>query len=92
MPKSSTASKRKYNKTVYRRYEFSVNANTKLNYILERYVQDSKNSLSALIKKQLAEYFGVDSDDIYSSYHLCKVDGEWVKIPNNELDLLFESL
>ena len=92
MPKPSTTAKRKYNKLAYRRYEFSVDVDTFLNYILERYAKDSKNSLSALIKNLLANHFGVDQDEIYMPFALKKIDGEWIKIPNNKLDLFFESL
>ena len=92
MSKSSTAVKHKYNKSAYRRYEFSVGIDTKLNYILERYLLDPNNSLSALIKNQLALYFGVSPDELFCPYHCGKVNGVWVDIPNNELDLLFESL
>jgi len=92
MVKPSTTAKHKYNKSTYRRYEFSVRFDTKLNYVLERYIQNPKNSLSALVKNQLAEYFGVDPDEIFVPYHLCTVNGKSIQIPNNELDSIFESL
>ena len=92
MSKSSTAAKRKYNKSAYRRYEISIKSDTFLNYALERYVQDPNNSLSALIKNQLADYFGIDPDELYFPYHYCKINGGWVEVPNNKLDLLFEPI
>lgn len=92
MPKSTTSSKHKYNKSAYRRYEFSVGVDTKLNYVLERYLHDSTNGLSELIKSRLAEYFGIDPTEIYVPYHLNVVNGKTVQILNPELDLLFESL
>ncbi len=91
MAKPSTTAKHKYNCSTYRRYEFSVGLDTKLNYILERYTQKPDRSLSALVKSLLAQYFGVDPNEIYPLYHFKMVNGEWVQVQNTELDPLFES-
>lgn len=91
MAKPSTIAKHKYNRLAYRRYEISVRVDTKLNYILERYAQNPKNSLSTLIKDLLAEYFDIDPSELYYPYHFRQVNGEYVEIPNTELDSLFKT-
>lgn len=83
MSKPSSAVKRKYNKSTYHRYEFSVNINTKLDYLLEKYKINPKNNLSALIRNLLCQHFDVEPDEIYSPYYMQKINGEWVKIPND---------
>ena len=86
MSKPTSAVKRRYNKTAYRRYEFSVKVDTKLNYLLEQYKSEPDNSLSELIKELLCQYFKVHIDELYSPYHLQKnEDGKWIKIPNTIL-------
>ena len=82
MSKSSSAVKRKYNKSAYHRYEFSVSINTKLDYILEKYKSDPKNNLSKLIKNLLCQHFDVEPDEIYCPYYLRRINGEWVRVPN----------
>jgi hypothetical protein len=84
--KPTSAVKRKYNKSVYRRYEFSVNVDTKLNYLLEDYMGNPENNLSSLIKNLLCQHFDVDMDEIYMPYHLgLDKDGHWIEIPNRGL-------
>jgi len=85
LSKPTSAVKRKYNKSAYHRYEFSVNINTKLDYLLENYKNDPKNNLSKLIKNLLSQHFDVEADELYSPYYLKRVDGEWVKVPNDDL-------
>jgi hypothetical protein len=84
--KPTSAVKRKYNKSAYHRYEFSVNVDTKLNYLLEKYMSDPKNSLSSLIKNLLCQHFNVGMNEIYVPYHIGRdKDGNLVKIPNYSL-------
>lgn len=82
----------KYNREAYKRYEFNVRVESKLNAIIERYKLEPENNLSELIKACLCDYFEIDryeADDIYVPYHFGK-DG--THIPNNELDKYFEKL
>jgi len=67
MSKTSSASKYKYNKSAYRRYEFSVGLDKKLNYHLEDYKQKGGN-ISELIKTTLAAHFGIDPDEDFYPY------------------------
>jgi len=85
LSKPSSAVKRKYNKSAYHRYEFSVGINTKLNYLLEKYKGNSKNNLSELIRNLLCQHFGIEPDEIYSVAYLERINGEWVWVPNDEL-------
>ena len=85
MSKPSSAVKRKYNKSAYHRYEFSVGVNTKLDHLLEIYKNDPKNNLSELIRNLLCRHFDVEPGEIYSPYYLQRVNGEWVKVPNDDL-------
>jgi len=62
MSKTSSAVKRKYNKSAYRRYEFSVGVDKKLNYLLEDYKEKGGN-VSELIKTTLAAHFNVAPDE-----------------------------
>jgi hypothetical protein len=85
LSKPSSAVKRKYNKSAYHRYEFSVGVNTKLDHLLEIYKNDPKNNLSELIRNLLCRHFDVEPGEIYSPYYLQRVNGEWVKVPNDDL-------
>lgn len=65
----ATKRKRSYNKAKYRRYEFSVDIDTKLNYLLEQYKQETPGSISGLVKGLLCNYFKVDENEIYIPNH-----------------------
>lgn len=65
----TTKRKRAYNKGTYKRYEFSVNLDTKLNYLLEDYKEQNSGGISSLIKGLLSAYFKVESDELYFPYH-----------------------
>jgi len=85
---AKTKDKRKYNKSAYRRYEFSVRLDSKLEYLLERYMaKTADNSLSELIKNLLCEHFGIELDDLWvpvrSGYDN---EGRRIKKPNCDLD------
>jgi predicted amidophosphoribosyltransferase len=82
MSKPTSAVKRKYNKGAYHRYEFSVNQDTKLDYLLERYKSNGETSLSELIKKLLCQHFDVEPDEIYVPYRIQRISGQWVQVPN----------
>ena len=73
MGKRTTASKRKYNKATYRRYEFSIGLDKKLNYYLEDYKAKGGN-VSELIKETLAAHFKVEAEENYFPYKY--VDGK----------------
>ena len=77
---NATKAKMKYNRSVYKRYEFNVNVDTELNWLIEDYMKT--NSLSILVKTLLCDYFKIGMDDIYVPYHLVRQNGEWVKVPN----------
>jgi len=77
---NSTKAKMKYNRSAYKRYEFNVNVDTELNWLLEDYIKT--NNLSNLIKTLLCDYFMVGMEDLYAPYHLCRQNGEWVEVPN----------
>ena len=62
MSKTSSAVKRKYNKSAYRRYEFSVGVDKKLNYLLEDFKEKGGN-VSELIKTTLAAHFNADAHE-----------------------------
>jgi len=83
---SNSKAKRKYNKANYRRYEFSVRLDSKLEHLLSLYVSKPDNSLSTLVKSLLCKHFGVSPYDIWAPVRLHSVDGKWVEKPNNELD------
>jgi len=86
MSKTTSAAKRRYNKAAYKRYEFSVKIDTKLNYLLEQYKSETDNSLSELIKELLCQYFMVHVDELYFPYRLQKNEnGKWVRVPNTIL-------
>jgi len=85
LSKPSSAVKRRYNKTAYHRYEFSVSINTKLDYLLNKYKNNPENNLSKLIRDLLCQHFGVESSELYFPYYLQRVNGEWIKIPNDDL-------
>ena len=75
----------KYNRAVYKRYEFNVGMDSRLNYMIESFMKDS--SLSNLVKSLLCEYFDIDDmDEIYVPYHFeCGKNGEHI-IVENKLD------
>ena len=81
MGKTSSAVKRRYNKGAYRRYEVSVGIGTKLNAYLEEYKGKGGN-VSALIKKTLADYFRITSDELWMSH----VDQDGVSVQKYFLD------
>jgi hypothetical protein len=86
LSKPTSAVKRRYNKASYHRYEFSVGLDTKLNYLLENFMGNSGNSLSALIKDLLCQHFGVGVDEIYVPFHIRRdKDGNWAEVPNDGL-------
>jgi len=81
----------KYNRATYKRYEFNVRAESKLNAIIERYKENPDNNLSELIKASLCAHFGIDrdeADEIFVPYHYNRVgdqrNGEQIR--NTELD------
>lgn len=75
MGKASTASKAKYNKKSYKRYEFVVGLDKKLNYCLENY----SGSVGELVKKQLAKYFEIDVDENFFPFKYAK-DGSLIQV------------
>ena len=83
MSKTSTRSKMKYNRMAYKRYEFNVGMDSRLNYMIESFMKD-RNSLSNLVKSLLCEHFGIDDmDEIYVPYHFMPgKDGEYVLVEN----------
>jgi len=83
---SNSKAKRKYNKANYRRYEFSVRLDSKLEYLLSLYVSMPGNSLSNLVKSLLSQHFGVSPDDIWVPVRFNRANGECTSEPNNELD------
>ena len=64
MSKTSSASKNKYNKKAYQRYEFVVGVDKRLNYLLDAHKQKGSN-VSELIKTLLAKHFEVDPEENY---------------------------
>ena len=75
MSKASTKAKLKYNRGAYRRYEFNLSVDSKLNSLVERYKSDPDNNLSKLIKTLLCSYFGIEAgeaDDIFAEYYISK--------------------
>jgi hypothetical protein len=83
----ASKAKRKYNKATYRRYEFSVRLDSKLEYLLDRYTAKAGNGLSTLIKNLLCEHFGIiASDEIWIPVRSQNIDGNWKEIPNTDLD------
>ncbi len=90
MSKTSTQSKMKYNRANYKRYEFNLQIDSKLNALVERYKQTPDNNFSELIKLCLCQHFGIsrtDGDSIFVTNHTNK-DG--TTIPNSELDKFFD--
>ena len=88
--KSSTKYKLKYNRGVYKRFEFNVRIDSMLYGLIERYKQNPDSNFSELIKASLCKYFGIDRNEaelIYVPYHYGR-NGE--HIINNELDKYFQ--
>jgi hypothetical protein len=72
MSKPDTLSKMKYNRAAYRRYEFNLRIDSKLNALVEGYKSTSENSLSSLLKELLCKHFGIalnEADDLFPQYH-----------------------
>jgi hypothetical protein len=89
MAKASTKAKMKYNRRAYRRYEFNLKIDSKLNAIVERYKSISGSNMSQLIKTSLCGHFGIspeDADCLYSPYYITK-DGI---VENTGIDKYFE--
>jgi len=89
MSKASTKAKLKYNRGAYRRYEFNLGIDSKLNAIVERYKACPDNNLSGLLKTLLCGHFCIDineADSLYTPYYITR-DGN---IPNTELDKYFD--
>ena len=77
---NATKAKMKYNRGTYKRFEFNVNVDTELCYLLEDYMKNK--SVSNLVKTLLCDYFKVNMDDSYSPYFYEIQNGEWVKVYN----------
>lgn len=82
MSKPTSAVKRKYNKSAYHRYEFSVKVDAKLDYFLEQYKSNPENSLSALVRDLLCKHFNVNEDELYVPFHLEARNGKTFKVSN----------
>jgi len=82
MSKTTSATKRKYNKAAYHRYEFSIKLDTKLNYLLEQYKSNGETSLSELIRSLLCQHFNVDAEETFVPYYIRKINGQWIEVPN----------
>ena len=89
---STSKAKRKFNKATYRRYEFSVRLDSKLEYLLDRYLSKPDNSLSSLVKHLLCEHFCINPDDIWVPIRLHNVNGKWIEVPNTDLDEIIDML
>jgi hypothetical protein len=79
----------RYNRAAYRRYEFNLGVDSKLNAVVERYKANPANNLSRLLKELLCGHFGVnidEADDIFPEYHYGS-KGE--RVPNVGLDRYF---
>jgi len=85
MPNPRTKAKMKYNRQAYRRYEFNLGVDSKLNALVERYKSYPDSNLSQLIKSLLCGHFGISVDEGESNYpeYFMRQDGN---IPNTELD------
>jgi hypothetical protein len=78
---NQTKSKMKYNRSKYKRYEFNVDVDTELNYLLEHYMTQS--SVSYLVKTLLCDHFNINVDDIWCPYYYGRDEnGGSIKIPN----------
>ena len=88
LSKASTKAKMKYNRRAYKRYEFNLGIDTKLNALVERYKSYPGGNLSELVKKLLCGHFGIsfaEGEGLYAQYFITK-DGN---VPNTELDKYF---
>lgn len=89
MSRPSSKVKRRYNKSAYSRYEFSVNKDTKLDYVIEKFKSIPENNFSGLIRDLLAEHFGISPDELYVPFRYQRNEsGQWVQIPNPDLIIL----
>lgn len=86
MGTNQTKAKMKYNRATYKRYEFNVREDSKLNAIIERYKLDSENSLSELVKLSLCEYFGIGREEAECPFVPYRFGEGNELIPNNDLD------
>ena len=84
MSKTSSTAKYKYNKSAYRRYEFTIGLDKKLNYCLENFKEKGGN-VSELVKTMLAAHFNVNPDENFFPY---KYDnGKVIKVEELESNL-----
>ena len=82
MGTTSSAAKRRYNKSAYRVYESYVGIDSLLNALIERH-KERGGSVSGLIKKALCEHWGItpgEGDVIYTPYH---IDGKGNRVTND---------
>ena len=89
MTLTSTRYKLKYNRNAYRRYEFSLGVDSKLNALVERYKIYPDANLTRLLKTCLCDYFGItiqEADDYYPAYFFTSTS---MRI-NPELDKYFD--
>ena len=87
MGTNQTKSKMKYNRNTYKRYEFNVRADSKLNELIERYKKTPDSNLSEVIKSCLCIHFGIDrdvADGIFVPYRFDRHTDD--RIRNVELD------
>jgi hypothetical protein len=78
MGRKSTAAKQKYNKANYKRYEFTVRLDRKLNYYLEDYKAKGGN-VSELVKTALAAHFNVHPDEDFFPFKYDRETGKLVQ-------------
>ena len=89
MSNRSTQAKMRYNRSTYKRYEFNLRVDSKINAIVERYKSYPDANLSRLLKELLCKHFGLDideADNIYPAYYFDRKGG---LIPNTGLDKYF---
>jgi len=89
MAKASTKAKMKYNRSTYKRYEFNLNVDSKINALVERYKSYPDSNLSYLLKNLLCRHFGItieEGDSFYAPYYVAP-GGDIT--PNDELDQYF---
>ena len=90
MAKASTRAKLRYNRCVYRRYEFNLGVDSKLNALVERYKSYPDGNLSLLVKTLLCSHFGIDVEEADFNCPEYFFTGDGKRRRNTELDRYFD--
>lgn len=78
---ATTKAKQKYNQGAYKRYEFNVGIDSRLNAAIQQF-KDEGNNLSEIIRAGLCEHFGLTTEQGESFYQTHHLGTDGALIPN----------